>query len=136
MKFEDTMGFDWIHEETTAMQDKKLTIKVRQRKPEFDVEHPGMGLEDLGPGEVIFPARRTVDENTVLEYKTGCLTDFYTMGKELGRGHFGVVRMCERKGTGVQVACKSIDKAHLKVNFLQALSGSGRLFISAIWIRL
>lgn len=114
------------------MQDKKLTIKVPQRKPEFDVEQSDMVLEDLGPGEVISPARRIVDNSTVLGYKTGCLTDFYTMGKELGRGHFGVVRICERKGTGVQVACKSIDKAHLKVNFQQASSGSGRILFSAI----
>ena len=114
------MGFDWIHEETTATQDKKLTIKVPPRKPEYDGEKPGMDFEDLGPGEVISPARRCSDEIPVLGYKTGCLTDLYTMGKELGRGHFGVVRICERKGTGVQVACKSIDKAHLKVRLLES----------------
>ena len=114
------MGFDWIHEETTATQDKKLTIKVPPRKPEYDGEHPGMGFEDLGPGEVISPSGRCLNEIPVLGYTTGCLTDFYTIGKELGRGHFGIVRICERTGTGVQVACKSIDKAHLKVRFLES----------------
>ena len=43
------------------------------------------------------------------------LDQFYDMGHELGRGHFGVVRLCREHTTGVQFACKSIRKDKIKV---------------------
>ncbi|CAI5996747.1 unnamed protein product [Closterium sp. NIES-64] len=39
--------------------------------------------------------------------------DFYVMGKELGRGQYGVIRLCTEKATGLSLACKSINKAKL-----------------------
>lgn len=42
------------------------------------------------------------------------LEDEFELERELGRGHFGVVRACSRKATGERMACKSIDKAKLK----------------------
>ncbi|KAJ8754660.1 hypothetical protein K2173_010751 [Erythroxylum novogranatense] len=38
---------------------------------------------------------------------------FYTMGKELGRGQFGVTYLCTENSTGKQYACKSISKRKL-----------------------
>ncbi|CAI5481679.1 unnamed protein product [Closterium sp. Yama58-4] len=35
------------------------------------------------------------------------------MGKELGRGQYGVIRLCTEKATGLSLACKSINKAKL-----------------------
>ncbi|KAI3450044.1 hypothetical protein Pfo_006709 [Paulownia fortunei] len=37
----------------------------------------------------------------------------YTMGKELGRGQFGVTHLCTNKQTGEQFACKTIAKRKL-----------------------
>ncbi|KAK4275706.1 hypothetical protein QN277_018744 [Acacia crassicarpa] len=37
----------------------------------------------------------------------------YTMGKELGRGQFGVTHLCTHKATGKQYACKTIAKRKL-----------------------
>ncbi|CAI5963329.1 unnamed protein product [Closterium sp. NIES-64] len=39
--------------------------------------------------------------------------DQYSMGKELGRGQYGVIRECKDKMTGVPFACKSISKTKL-----------------------
>lgn len=50
----------------------------------------------------------------ILSERTEEIKSQYTMGRELGRGHFGVVRQCERIGTGEMVACKSINKESLK----------------------
>eukprot|EP00250_Pteridium_aquilinum_P014434 c21985_g1_i1 orf=264-953(+) len=37
----------------------------------------------------------------------------YTIGRELGRGNFGVTRACTHKATGKKFACKSIPKRKL-----------------------
>ncbi|NP_001303126.1 calcium-dependent protein kinase 34-like [Brassica napus] len=37
----------------------------------------------------------------------------YTLGKELGRGQFGVTHLCTQKATGLQFACKTIAKRKL-----------------------
>ncbi|ONK55374.1 uncharacterized protein A4U43_UnF4100 [Asparagus officinalis] len=37
----------------------------------------------------------------------------YTMGKELGRGQFGVTHLCTLKSTGQQFACKTLSKRKL-----------------------
>lgn len=58
----------------------------------------------------------------------------YTLGKELGRGQFGVTFLCTEKATGHQYACKSISKKKLvtksdkadmrrEIQIMQHLSG-------------
>ncbi|CAN8252353.1 unnamed protein product [Cochlearia groenlandica] len=37
----------------------------------------------------------------------------YSLGKELGRGQFGVTHLCTQKSTGLQFACKTIAKRKL-----------------------
>ncbi|EFJ13416.1 hypothetical protein SELMODRAFT_450109, partial [Selaginella moellendorffii] len=39
--------------------------------------------------------------------------DNYELGEELGRGQFGVIRLCRHRSTGERLACKSIAKAKL-----------------------
>lgn len=39
--------------------------------------------------------------------------NYYTIGKELGRGQFGVTYLCTDKQSGVQYACKTISKRKL-----------------------
>eukprot|EP00271_Cylindrocystis_brebissonii_P000892 TRINITY_DN1106_c0_g3_i1.p1 TRINITY_DN1106_c0_g3~~TRINITY_DN1106_c0_g3_i1.p1 ORF type:complete len:1085 (+),score=157.00 TRINITY_DN1106_c0_g3_i1:358-3612(+) len=40
--------------------------------------------------------------------------DYFVHKDELGRGRFGVIRVCEHRETGERLACKSISKARLK----------------------
>lgn len=58
----------------------------------------------------------------------------YDLGKELGRGQFGIIRICFDKRTGLEYACKSISKRKLtndkdiedvrrEISILQHLTG-------------
>ncbi|CAI5979228.1 unnamed protein product [Closterium sp. NIES-65] len=38
----------------------------------------------------------------------------FEVGEELGRGHFGVVRVCQERGSGATFACKTISKELLQ----------------------
>ncbi|CAM6093245.1 unnamed protein product [Calypogeia fissa] len=42
------------------------------------------------------------------------ITDKYTLGRELGRGEFGITYLCTDKETGELLACKSISKKKLR----------------------
>ncbi|XP_073156863.1 calcium-dependent protein kinase 32-like [Henckelia pumila] len=42
------------------------------------------------------------------------IEDFYELGRELGRGEFGVTYLCTEKSTGDVFACKSISKKKLR----------------------
>ncbi|GJP30008.1 hypothetical protein CLOM_g22031 [Closterium sp. NIES-68] len=68
------------------------------------------------------------------------LSELYEVGRELGSGHFGVVRLCEDRATGEQFACKTImlsdvrrrnDLMELKAEVFSLLrlqeGGGGRL---------
>lgn len=52
----------------------------------------------------------------------------YSLGLELGRGKFGLVRICKSKTTGEELACKTLPKkteenVHKEVEIMQHLSG-------------
>nr|GLL40172.1 calcium-dependent protein kinase 1-like [Ipomoea trifida] len=49
----------------------------------------------------------------VLQKRTGNLKEFFSIGKKLGQGQFGVTFLCVEKETGKQYACKSIAKRKL-----------------------
>ncbi|XP_057957325.1 calcium-dependent protein kinase 2-like [Malania oleifera] len=62
----------------------------------------------------------------------------YTMGKELGRGQFGVTYLCVENSTGHKYACKSISKSKLvtkndkedikrEIHIMQHLSGQSNI---------
>eukprot|EP00270_Netrium_digitus_P007111 TRINITY_DN2064_c1_g1_i2.p1 TRINITY_DN2064_c1_g1~~TRINITY_DN2064_c1_g1_i2.p1 ORF type:complete len:534 (-),score=134.10 TRINITY_DN2064_c1_g1_i2:90-1691(-) len=53
------------------------------------------------------------DVGNVLGRPTEDVRDTYTIGRELGRGQFGVTYLCTEKTTGEQYACKSIAKRKL-----------------------
>lgn len=42
------------------------------------------------------------------------ITAFYDLGKELGRGQFGITYLCMEKSTGLKYACKSLSKKKLQ----------------------
>ena len=41
------------------------------------------------------------------------VAEHYSMGKELGRGRYGVIRMCKHKQREERLACKMISKSKL-----------------------
>jgi hypothetical protein len=118
-------GAEWGHQHADdLMMEKKLTVKVPQRKSEAAEEPPlkvasvvasvaGGGGGTIDSRLLTLPSPRS-NNGCVLAEPTGRLDDYYVLGKELGRGHFGVVRTCEELETGQQLACKSIDKKHLQ----------------------
>ncbi|KAH6768015.1 calmodulin-domain protein kinase 9 [Perilla frutescens var. frutescens] len=72
--------------------------------------------------------------NTILGKAYEDVKAHYTLGKELGRGQFGVTRLCTDNATGKQYACKSISKRKLatrkdkedmrrEIQIMQHLSG-------------
>ena len=50
---------------------------------------------------------------SVLGRPTDSLRDLYSLGKELGRGQFGITYLCTEKSSGHVYACKSIAKRKL-----------------------
>ncbi|CAI5464752.1 unnamed protein product [Closterium sp. Yama58-4] len=61
------------------------------------------------PGDLVTDATVT-GTRIALAPELSCphLSDLYEVGRELGRGHFGVVRLCEDRATGERFACKTI----------------------------
>ncbi|XP_077243637.1 calcium-dependent protein kinase 2-like [Tasmannia lanceolata] len=51
--------------------------------------------------------------DTILGKPFEDVKSFYTLGKELGRGQFGVTYLCTENSTGLSYACKSISKRKL-----------------------
>jgi len=49
----------------------------------------------------------------VLPYSTEKLGQIYTLGRQLGKGHFGTTYHCTHNSTGRTYACKSISKKKL-----------------------
>lgn len=79
-------------------------------------------------------AVQRLEPNNILGKPFEDLKSMYSMGKELGRGQFGVTYMCTEISTGQNYACKSIlkrklvsknDKEDMKreVHIMQHLSG-------------
>ncbi|KAL2322655.1 hypothetical protein Fmac_027034 [Flemingia macrophylla] len=76
----------------------------------------------------------SVKQDTILGKQFEDVKQFYTLGKELGRGQFGVTYLCTENSTGLQYACKSISKRKLvsksdkedikrEIQIMQHLSG-------------
>ena len=73
-------------------------------------------------------------DNTILGKPFDDIKQYYTLGKELGRGQFGITYLCTQNSTGRTYACKSILKRKLvskndrddikrEVQIMQHLSG-------------
>jgi len=78
--------------------------------------------------------KTTTKSNSILENAFEDVKLFYTLGKELGRGQFGVTYLCTENSTGKKYACKSISKKKLvtkadkddmrrEIQIMQHLSG-------------
>ncbi|CAM8985953.1 unnamed protein product [Rhodiola kirilowii] len=89
----------------------------------------------VAPIKPVRQSVRTVQKSdTVLDKPYDDITKHYTLGKELGKGQFGITYLCTEVATGHLYACKSILKRKLitkadrddvkrEVQLLQHLSG-------------
>ncbi|ERN01369.1 hypothetical protein AMTR_s00002p00260590 [Amborella trichopoda] len=84
----------------------------RRRKHRNKEKRPNPFAEDLGLDPCGTPRLRVLKE----EAAVGCcnITDKYILGRELGRGEFGVTYLCTDKETREALACKSISKRKLR----------------------
>ncbi|CAL0328498.1 unnamed protein product [Lupinus luteus] len=51
--------------------------------------------------------------DSVLQTETGNFKEFFSLGRKLGQGQFGITFLCIEKATGHEYACKSIAKRKL-----------------------
>ncbi|KAL8226477.1 hypothetical protein R6Q57_016309 [Mikania cordata] len=81
---------------------------------------------------------RVFKSDTILGKPFEDVKEHYTMGKELGRGQFGVTYSCTQNSTGLKYACKSISKKKLitkgdkedmrrEIQIMQHLSGQANI---------
>ena len=70
-------------------------------------------VSSIAPGTPPVPPKATAPIGPVLGRPMEDVRSLYTIGKELGRGQFGVTHLCTNKATGEQLACKTIAKRKL-----------------------
>ncbi|EEE64198.1 calcium-dependent protein kinase 14 [Oryza sativa Japonica Group] len=67
----------------------------------------------ISPSAAPAPAKPPAPIGPVLGRPMEDVKSIYTVGKELGRGQFGVTSLCTHKATGQRFACKTISKRKL-----------------------
>ncbi|KAK7316763.1 hypothetical protein RJT34_00470 [Clitoria ternatea] len=104
-------------------------------KPVASTTQPGVPQQvPWKPSSVAAPSPKPVRQDTILGKQFEDVKQFYTLGKELGRGQFGVTYLCTENSTGLRYACKSISKRKLvsksdkedikrEIQIMQHLSG-------------
>ncbi|KAK1278218.1 Calcium-dependent protein kinase 17 [Acorus gramineus] len=65
------------------------------------------------PPSTIKPPQKSAPTGPVLGRPMEDIRSVYNIGKELGRGQFGVTHLCTHRSTGEQFACKTIAKRKL-----------------------
>ncbi|KAJ3681032.1 hypothetical protein LUZ60_015521 [Juncus effusus] len=85
-----------------------------------DVKDEEPGADPVGPGPVPgpkpaspLPSKPFGPVGPVLGRPMEDVRATYTLGKELGRGQFGITHLCTHKVTGEKLACKTISKRKL-----------------------
>jgi len=90
------------------------------------------------PPAALNPPKPHPATNTILEKPFENVKAYYTLGKELGRGQFGVTYLCTEIASGQRYACKSISKRKLvnkndredikrEIQIMQHLSGQANI---------
>ncbi|KAJ7566523.1 hypothetical protein O6H91_02G107000 [Diphasiastrum complanatum] len=78
--------------------------------------HPFSNWQNRSPNSSAYGVKGSSnrsEETIVLDRKTEPVEERYELGRELGRGQFGVIRLCTDIITGEELACKSIEKYKL-----------------------
>ncbi|KAL2480619.1 Calcium-dependent protein kinase 32 [Abeliophyllum distichum] len=79
-------------------------VKGRHKSNPFSIDYDDKAI----------PKGGYKSKSHVLDSPTGNIEEFYEMGRELGRGEFGVTYLCTKKSSGEVFACKSISKNKLR----------------------
>lgn len=99
---------------------------------------PGASTQ-TGPWKPSIPSQKpSVNPDTILGKPYEDVKQYYSFGKELGRGQFGVTYLCTENSTGRQYACKSISKRKLitrsdkedmrrEIHIMQHMSGQSNI---------
>ncbi|TQD90961.1 hypothetical protein C1H46_023482 [Malus baccata] len=111
---------------------------VHQQRPERRAlpvnQEPQPAWKPTVPAKTPKPVAPRPADNTILGKPFEDVRVHYTIGKELGRGQFGVTYLCTEISTGKKYACKSISKRKLvtkndkedikrEIQIMQDLSG-------------
>ncbi|XP_059664752.1 calcium-dependent protein kinase 19-like isoform X2 [Cornus florida] len=102
----DGAGMSYQKLQEPAIQEQN-TIPAQQ----LPGRQPAAGVQRKKPAPSSKPVVHRPD--TILGKPFEDIKSFYTIGKELGRGQFGVTYLCTENSTGQQYACKSISKRKL-----------------------
>ncbi|VAH29596.1 unnamed protein product [Triticum turgidum subsp. durum] len=123
-------GYGYSHQPKQAQTPP--SYNNAQPPPQAEVRYtpPAMNPPVVPP--VVAPSKPMPD--TILGKQYDDVRSVYSLGKELGRGQFGVTYLCTEISTGRQYACKSISKRKLvskadkedirrEIQIMQHLSG-------------
>ncbi|KAJ4897769.1 Calcium-dependent protein kinase 9 [Raphanus sativus] len=121
-----------VEVDQTHQDPPSYTPQPRSQTP----EKPPSGTNQPPPWRMAAPAPspKAARSSSILENAYEDVKLFYTLGKELGRGQFGVTYLCTENSTGKKYACKSISKKKLvtkadkddmrrEIQIMQHLSG-------------
>lgn len=109
------------------MRDEELGSRHLHPTAAATAPPPRRGCLPNSPGRGLKRKVGCIDHATRTGRKRKLETD-YSLGLELGRGKFGLVRICKSKATGEELACKTLPKkteenVHKEVEIMQHLSG-------------
>ncbi|XP_068330489.1 calcium-dependent protein kinase 1-like [Pyrus communis] len=89
---------------------KPETEPKQSAKPETE---PKQSVKPKKPPQIKRVPSAGLQAGSVLQTKTGKIKEFYSLGRKLGQGQFGITFLCVEKATGKEYACKSIAKRKL-----------------------
>ena len=98
-------------QKVTAPQ-TQIPSNRNQPQPPPTAEHPPSASAFSKPA-VATPRTAQHHPDTILGRPYDDIKKYYTLGKELGRGQFGITYLCTENSTGQTYACKSILKRKL-----------------------
>uniref|UniRef100_A0A7N0ZVF8 non-specific serine/threonine protein kinase n=1 Tax=Kalanchoe fedtschenkoi TaxID=63787 RepID=A0A7N0ZVF8_KALFE len=132
---QEQLGFRYNVVETEADQTPVKNVVEQQHQHQRAAEKVAEGHHPNALVKAAPQSVRTVkNSDTVLDKPYDDITKHYKIGKELGKGQFGITYLCTENSTGHLYACKSILKRKLvtkddkndvkrEVQLLQHLSG-------------
>ncbi|GLT29398.1 hypothetical protein SLA2020_042700 [Shorea laevis] len=90
--------------------------KVSVPQPQVPQPREPQPIQEHGKATGTSPRPLQKKQETILGKSFDDITQFYNLGKELGRGQFGITYLCAENSTGNAYACKSILKRKLTSN--------------------
>ncbi|XP_057801100.1 calcium-dependent protein kinase 14-like [Salvia miltiorrhiza] len=100
-------------EETPPDPNEKEEAEKEKEEAEAEAEAEPSPMTPPPPGSPKPPSKPPAEMGSVLGRPMEDINELYEVGKELGRGQFGVTHLCTHKQTGEQFACKTIAKRKL-----------------------